>query len=134
MNLLAPLYKLADRLRYRIHNDLGRHGEDLAHRYLREAGYTVVARNWRPPGGGGEIDIFARDGDALVFVEVKTRAAHSPNAPDRAVDADKIRALRRAAASYVRRADADPANVRFDVVAISGDQIEHFSDAFPFQS
>ncbi len=63
MNPLAPLYRLADRLRYRQHGDIGRHGEDLAHRYLRAQGFTVVARNWRPPQGGGEIDIMAWEGD-----------------------------------------------------------------------
>jgi putative endonuclease len=59
LNLLAPLYRLADRVRYSRHADLGRRGEDLAHRYLRGQGYTVVARNWRPPQGGGELDLIA---------------------------------------------------------------------------
>src|SRR5882757_315125 len=75
LNLLAPLYSLADKLRYRRHADLGRHGEDLAHRYLRNLGLLIVARNWRPPQGGGEIDLVACDGDMLVFVEVKTRTS-----------------------------------------------------------
>ncbi len=134
MNLLAPLYTLADRIRYRIHGNLGRHGEDLAHRYLRRNGYTVVARNWRPPGGGGEIDLVAWKGGTLVFIEVKTRATDSPSAPERAIDPDKVIALRRTARSYVRRADADPSKVRFDVAAISGEVIEYFEDAFPFSA
>ena len=94
---MAPLYRIADGLRYRRHGDLGQHGEDLAHRYLRRNGFTVVARNWRPPQGGGEIDIVAGEGDWLVFVEVKTRAADSLSAPERAIDSDKMIALRRAA-------------------------------------
>jgi putative endonuclease len=135
LNLLAPLYRLADRLRYRHHGDSGRRGEDVAHRYLRRQGLLIVARNWRPPQGGGEVDLVAceqtADGDTLVFVEVKFRQPNEWSAPERNVDAAKIFALRRAAMDYVRRARADPARVRFDVVAITGDSIEHFRDAFP---
>src|SRR6185312_14404164 len=75
LNPLEPLYRLADRLRFRRHGNAGRHGEDLAHRYLRSQGMLVVARNWRPPQGGGEIDLIAREGETLVFVEVKWRAS-----------------------------------------------------------
>lgn len=53
-------------------NALGKYGEDLAARRLTETGMTVLARNWRG-GRTGEIDIVARDGDALVVCEVKTR-------------------------------------------------------------
>ena len=130
MNLLAPLYRIADGLRYRRHGDLGRHGEDLAHRYLRRKGFTVVARNWRPPQGGGEIDIVAWEGDWLVFVEVKTRAADSLSAPERAIDTEKMIALRRAARDYVRRSGADESQVRFDAIAITGRDLEHLRDAF----
>lgn len=135
MSLLEPLYRLADRLRYRKHGDLGRHGEDLAHRFLRAQGLLIVARNWRPPQGGGEIDLVAceqsSDGDTLVFIEVKARSSSEGSAPERNVDADKRMALRRAARDYVRRAQADPERVRFDVIAIAGRSIEHFRDAFP---
>ena len=54
MNPLAPLYRFAAHLRYLRDRNVGRRGEDLAHRYLRARGYTIVARNWRPPQGGGE--------------------------------------------------------------------------------
>jgi putative endonuclease len=132
---LAPLYRLADHLRFRRHGDTGKRGEDLAHRYLRKLGLLVVARNWRPPQGGGEIDLIAcesgRAGDTLVFVEVKTRASGEFNAPERDVDADKLVALRRAARDYIRRSEADPSRVRFDVIAVSDGNIEHFRDAFP---
>ncbi len=135
MNPLAPLYRLADHLRYRRHADTGKHGEDLAHRYLRGQGWLVVARNWRPPQGGGEIDLIAceptQTGDILVFVEVKSRTSGQWNAPERDVDADKRMALRRAARDYVRRAQADPGRLRFDVIAISAGKLEHFRDAFP---
>jgi putative endonuclease len=129
---LASLYRLADQLRYRRHHNLGKYGEDLAHRYLRAHGFIIAARNWRPPQGGGEIDIIAWESSlqSLVFVEVKTRASGEWSAPERAIDADKIRALRRAARDYVRRSGADPANVRFDAISIAGGNLEHLRDAF----
>lgn len=135
MNPLAPLYRFADRLRYRKHADAGKHGEDLAHRHLRHLGLLVVARNWRPPQGGGEIDLIACEssaaGDFLVFVEVKFRASDEWGTPERNVDEEKRIALRRAARDYIRRAGADPGRVRFDVIAITGDAIEYIRDAFP---
>jgi putative endonuclease len=130
LNPLAPLYRIADGLRYRKYGDLGRYGEDRAHRWLRRQGFTVVARNWRPPQGGGEIDIVAWQGEWLVFVEVKTRASGEWSAPERNVDHDKRNALRRAARDYVRRTNADVSRVRFDVVSVTGRDIEHFPNAF----
>jgi len=126
---LAPLYRFADRLR-RPHVTTGEQGEDRAHRYLRARGFTVVARNWRPPQGGGEIDIIAWEGEVLVFIEVKTRLT-DVSAPERNVNGDKIRALRRAARDYVRRAAPGHPAVRFDVVTIARDGLEHLRDAFP---
>ena len=134
MNLLAPLYKFADRVRYRLHGNVGKGGEDQAHRFLRGAGFIVVARNWRPPQGGGEIDLVAWDlaGEAqtLVFVEVKTRVSGERNAAVRDIDQEKIRVLRRAARDYVRRAGAEGVETRFDVIAIEGRALEHLRDAF----
>jgi putative endonuclease len=138
LNPLAPLYRLADRVRHRILADSGKHGEDLAHRYLRGLGLLIVARNWRPPQGGGEIDLIACEpsssGDILVFVEVKFRASGEWGSPERSVDSEKMIALRRAARDYVRRARADPGRIRFDVIAITGGEIEHLRDAFPVLS
>lgn len=134
MNPLAPLYRLADRLRRRLENDPGKYGEDLAHRFLRRNGALIVARNWRPPQGGGEIDLIACEpsaaGDTLVFVEVKTRTSGEWSAPERDIDRDKIIALRRAARDYVRRAQADPERVRFDVITVTAGRIQHLRDAF----
>ncbi len=130
MNLLAPLYTFADRLRYRRHANTGKRGEDLAHRYLRKHGFIVAARNWRPPQGGGELDLVAWEGDKLVFVEVKTRLSGEWSAPERDIDAEKITALRRAARDYIRRADVLAENARFDVIAITSGRIEHLRDAF----
>lgn len=130
MNPLAPLYRLADNLRDRKLGDTGRRGEDLAHRYLRARGFTIVARNWRPPQGGGEIDIVAWEGEWLVFVEVKALTSGVFSAPERGVDPDKIDAVRRTARDYIRRSEADQTRVRFDVIAVTGTSIEHFREAF----
>ncbi len=131
MSPLAPLYRFAGRLRWWRDGNVGRFGEERAHRYLRARGYTVVARNWRPPQGGGELDLIAWERETLVFVEVKARVSGQWSAPERDIDAEKLNSLRRAARDYVRRAGAEEAEMRFDVVAITGGKIEHLRDAFP---
>jgi putative endonuclease len=128
LNLLAPLYRLADRLR-RPHVTTGEQGEDRAHRWLRAHGFIVVARNWRPPQGGGEIDIIAWERDTLVFVEVKTRLSDL-SAPERAISDDKMRVLRRTARDYVRRTCPEHPSLRFDVVTVAQDRLEHLREAF----
>ena len=112
---------------------LGRRGEDYAHRYLEKRGFRVVARNYRAPAGGNEIDLVAWEKDHLVFVEVKTRSSDEVSAPDRAVTPEKQRRLIVAARDYARRANADWGNVRFDVVAVTDGpkpKVEHYRDAF----
>jgi putative endonuclease len=91
----------------------------------------VVARNWRPPQGGGEIDLIAWERGSLVFVEVKTRLSGVGSAPERDIDNEKMLALRRAARDYIRRAEADASTARFDVLSIVGETVEHLRDAFP---
>jgi putative endonuclease len=112
---------------------LGRRGEDLAHRYLRHAGLTVLARNYRPRGGESEVDIVARDGDTLIFVEVKARASADFGSPDRAIDGDKQKRITRAARQYALRAGVDWSRVRFDTISIvftNPPSIVHQQDAF----
>jgi putative endonuclease len=96
----------------------GRRGEDIAHRFLQSQGYTIVARNFRRRSGAGEIDIIAQCGEATVFVEVKTRQSGEFGEPERAIGRTKQEAVRRTAREYCRRANIDPANVRFDTVSI----------------
>jgi len=97
---------------------LGRRGEDIAHRYLQRSGVVVVARNYRTPGGSGEIDLVGWDHGTLVFVEVKSRASDEYGSPDRAVGEDKRRHMIRAARHYARHAEAPWERVRFDVVNV----------------
>ncbi len=132
ISVISLLYSLADRLR-RSRRPFGAQGEDRAHRFLRKRKFTVVARNYRPRGGPGEIDLIAWEGATLVFIEVKTRATDEFGDPDRAVDAEKRLHLGRAAREYARRAKVDWSRVRFDVVTVLGTrrpQIALIRDAF----
>jgi putative endonuclease len=132
--MMGLVYRAADALRRRcLADDHGRIGEDLAHRFLRRHGCTIVARRYRPNSGGGEIDLVAWQGDALVFVEVKTRSSAEFGTPDRAVDAEKQRYLAHAGRDYARRAGVAWEKVRFDIVSIlltRPPQIEWIRDAF----
>ena len=112
---------------------LGRKGEDYAHRYLRRAGFTILARNYRPGGGEAEVDIVARDGDIVVFVDVKSRRSSEFGAPDRAIDTTKQRNITRAARSYATKAGIPWNQVRFDTVSVvftEPPSIIHHQDAF----
>ncbi len=132
--MISLLYRGADALRRRaLRDDHGRIGEDLAHRYLRGQGCTVVARNYRTASGPGEVDLVAWHGATLVFVEVKTRATGEFGTPDRAVDDEKQQRLRKAARDYARRAGVGWERTRFDIVSIVlGDtpHIDWIRDAF----
>jgi putative endonuclease len=135
------LYRLADAARnlYRNRHSTpeqahGRRGEDLAHRFLRRRGLTIVARNFHQRSGRGELDIVAWDRQTLVFVEVKSRASAEFGSPGRAVGTDKERDLRRAAGEYLRRCGAASERARFDLVNIvltEPPEIEWIQDAFP---
>jgi putative endonuclease len=93
-------------------------GEDLAHRYLRSRGCTIVARNYRPRSGMGEIDLVAWHGKTLAFIEVKTRTGAEFGLPESAVDAEKRGRIERAARDYARRAAIEWPATRFDVVSV----------------
>lgn len=94
---------------------LGARGEREARRFLKGKGYRILACNWRC--GGGEIDLIARDGRWLVFVEVKTRRGEHVT-PEEQVHSFKEGRLRHAADVYLTRFRGDPPAVRFDVVAV----------------
>jgi putative endonuclease len=123
----------ARRKRWTPEQASGRRGEDLAHRYLERHGMVVVARNWRPSTGSGEIDLVAWEGDRLVIVEVKARTTTEYGAPERNVDAGKRDALLRAGRNYARRAAVPWERVRFDLVSVvlsERPEILHVRDAF----
>lgn len=112
---------------------VGAYGERLAVRHLVDAGLVVLDRNWRCPAG--EIDIIARDGDVLVFCEVKTRRGPGFGTPAEAVDQRKVARLRRLAAQWLAEARLRPADVRFDLVSVvtprrGAPSVEHVRGAF----
>jgi len=96
----------------------GRRGEDLAHRFLRKQGYTIVARNYRLASGDAEADLIAREGEDLVIVEVKTRATDEFGPPEQAVNPEKRRHLMRVALEYARKTNTPWEHMRFDIVSI----------------
>ena len=99
------------------HLQTGIWGEDLAAAFLREKGYVIMERDWH--SNHRDIDIIARDGDELVFVEVKTRRNSDFGDPIMAVDAKKRRNLRLAMNHYIKyRKIENP--VRFDIITIIG--------------
>lgn len=112
--------------------ELGKEGEDLALRKLESIGYRCIERNFRC--ALGELDLVARDGETLVFVEIKTRKGKSLDYAKEAVHARKQRQISKAALAYMKRNGCEEAKARFDVVVIhqkdSGKHIEVIRNAF----
>jgi putative endonuclease len=110
---------------------LGNKGEEMAASFLRKKGYRVLKRNYSVPTG--EIDIVARDGGTLVFVEVKTRTGERFGAPAEAVGPRKRRRMRSAALHYMAGLRDEPP-ARFDIVSVllgeGRQEVEHIVDAF----
>lgn len=96
---------------------------------MEQRGYTILERGFRCRQG--EIDLIARDGGVLVFVEVKYRRNESLGAPAEAVNTRKQRRIREAARYYLySRGLGENIPCRFDVVGILGWQVEIITDAF----
>lgn len=111
---------------------LGRWGEEEAARFLLRLGMKILERNLRTPVG--EIDLIARHGKILVFVEVKTRRSDAFGAPQEAVGPTKQRQIIRTAQWYMGDGRGKGLQPRFDVIAVrpgpQGATIEHFQNAF----
>lgn len=106
---------------------VGRAGEEAAAAYLAGLGFRIERRNLRTPDG--EIDIVAREGDTLVFVEVKARTSRAFGSALGAVDRRKRARIRAVAEDYLQYFPPQ-AKVRFDVVAIDGETIRLHRGAF----
>jgi len=106
----------------------GRWGEDRAATHYRRLGYEVLGRNWRC--SHGEMDLILRDGDLIVFCEVKTRRTDTYGSGFWAVDHRKQARLRRIAAAWLSANGHRSTSIRFDVAAITGVQIEVRAGAF----
>ena len=112
----------------------GERGEEEAARYLTRSGFSILERNVRTRAG--EIDLVAKEGKTLVFVEVKTRSSAAAGEPVEAVTFHKQRQLTRLALAWLKRRGLLEHRARFDIVAIvwpEGSrvpQITHYRNAF----
>ncbi len=95
---------------------VGAYGERLAARHLEERGLVILARNWRC--SDGEIDLILRDGDCVVFCEVKTRRTARFGPPAAAIDVRKVRKLRLLAMRWLGETATRAPHIRFDVVEV----------------
>lgn len=112
---------------------VGDEAEACVCRYLEERGLAIVARNVR--ARGGEIDVVAREGDVLVFVEVRSREDADHGLPEESVGIVKRRKIAAAAREYLRHVPPETwREARFDVVAVEGPReapvIRHYPGAF----
>lgn len=105
---------------------LGRAGESKAIRYLESKGYLLLAKNYRY--NRGEIDLIMQDKQTLVFVEVKWRSGMAYGYPEETIQPAQEQKLRDTAEAYLAE-HGWFGPVRFDVVAILRDKIQHFEDA-----
>jgi putative endonuclease len=111
---------------------LGSKGESLAAQFLRKQGYSIIAHNYKTRIG--EIDIIAKDGETIVFVEVKTRSDDMFCEPYESVNTAKRQKIKNVASLYLQKQKKEyPA--RFDVISITYQEdgqksIRHIRDAF----
>jgi putative endonuclease len=117
----------------RAKDAVGAYGERVAVRYLIDQGMVLLDRNWRC--SGGEVDAILRDGDTLVFAEVKTRRGNRFGSPAESVVPAKVKRLRRLAGMWLAQARIRPREVRFDVISVlpqesGGATVEHLRGAF----
>lgn len=112
----------------------GSRGESIAETFLRGKGHAVLARNYRDPVSRCEIDLVTRDGDELVFVEVKSGTGRRFGDPQSWVDARKQRHIARAARRFLQERSWHETPCRFDVVGIDLSRnppgVTHLEQAF----
>ena len=110
-------------------------GEAEAARFLRRSGWEILETNWHCRYG--EIDLIARQGDVLVFVEVKARRTRSFGLPEESITPSKRRRIIRSAHTYLDERQLQAAEWRVDVIAIEGrpglppKRLDHYRDALP---
>jgi putative endonuclease len=114
------------------HNETGTRGERIAEEYLLSKGYIILHRNWR--ASHKEIDLIVREGEDLVFVEIKTRGGRGYGFPEEAVTSAKQTHLKAAAELFMQQ-HPEYVSARFDVISImlrngAIDELLHLRDAF----
>lgn len=112
--------------------NLGKRGEDVALKKIKELGYKIVARNYRC--SLGEVDVVAKDGKCLVFLEIKSRKGRSTGQAKQAVDERKQRQLSKVALTYMKLNGCPDVKARFDVIGVGffddHVEVEVIKDAF----
>ena len=134
MNLLERLKDQISGKAQPEHLRRGELGERAAKKHLQKLGLKFLAANFR--SARGEIDLIFRDGDCLVFVEVKTRSSEEWTRPASAVDARKRTLLSQTALDYLRRLKNPPVKIRFDIMEVlltdgTVREIRHLPNTFP---
>ena len=112
---------------------VGAYGERVAARHLQDQGFVVLSRNWRC--ADGELDLVLRDGEEIVFCEVKTRRGDTFGSPAEAVDHRKVRRLRHLAVCWMTATGVRAHAIRFDVVEVlpqrrGASRVAHIRAAF----
>ena len=113
--------------RDRRNKKLGRRGENLAVKYLKRQGYSILERGYKNPFG--EVDIIAAKDDTVAFIEVKTRLSENNGAPTEAVNRNRREKYKRAAEYYFYGRQIE-VTVRFDIIEILRGEINHIENAF----
>ena len=106
---------------------LGKKGEELARKYLKKNGWTILETNWSNPFG--EVDIIAKKDGTVAFIEVKTRLSDAYGAPSEAVQKTRKLKYIKGANYYFYNKDID-CTVRFDIIEIYKGEINHIENAF----
>ena len=98
--------------------EFGSWDEELEGKFLKDGGYEILDRNYRKPWG--EVDIIAEKNDILIFVEVKASDSPAPEGfePEKRVNDDKIKRIKRAAQTYIQQNNLDDRSWQIDLVAI----------------
>jgi putative endonuclease len=131
VNLFSRILQGIRRKRRATDRDTGAAGEAVAERHLVKAGMRILERNWTCVLG--EVDIIGRDGDAIVFIEVKSSRLLGSVPPEFRVNRDKQRKLRSLARFYLKHRGLDDP-CRFDVISVwwegNSPQLRHIENAF----
>jgi putative endonuclease len=109
---------------------IGKMGERIAVRFLKKNGYEILEKNYRFQRG--EIDIIAKKGEEIIFVEVKTKMRGTFGEPEDRVGISKQRQIARVAMGYLQSKNIFNVNCRFDVISVTGvnKDVHHIKDAF----
>jgi putative endonuclease len=136
VNILSRIRCLLGRKPLPVNLQRGALGEAAAKKQLRRLGLKFLTANFRSPRG--EIDLVFREGDCLVFVEVKTRSSEEWARPAAAVNKERRQRLTRAALDYLRLLRNPEVKVRFDIVEVLLDndavrEVRHLPNTFAME-